>query len=729
MFGKMPKSPPRKKQRRQSEGDLLALSVTAALRSLLSQLQLQGDPVVDVPKGCSIGDALTAIQVCLSATGQAAMPFSPKPQLAELSASLLNDQSKQPNRPNSLVRPTSTVRSTLSRRANHVARRGSLAKGRDRLRTLPGVLTAKILSYLTVHDHFACISRLSWVYRRFLLRRSAWPRELTVSEDETQVFLVNSWDTPALTVPEHALATLGRLGFSTIHGCGKISLPLLANPRTRRLNCRSLELKAPALAPLASMDQLEDMNLVLTDVSDEDLPALTTNRLLPLKRLQLHSCNKITHAGLSALSGLPIEELKIGFASNLTDDCLYALSDLPLKKLTLYSCKKITGTGLAALAGLPLLELNLDGTDITNESLGHLAGLPLKKLGLFSCKKITGEGLAHLQGLPLEDLNVDCTNVTDDCLKSLVGLPLKKLGLYSCKNITGQGLTSLRDLPLEELNLGYIDISDSSLLALKNLQKLKTLQLSGCKNITGKGLAALAGLPLVQLNLDGTNVTDACLGALAGLSLKTLGLSGCSKISGKGLAALAGLPLEDLDLNSTELSNDCLRSLVGLPLKKLQLFRCKKIGRKGLAAISALPLEELHLSHSEIEDSEISALVGLVHKKIRFHGARVEKRRMACFCTIQTIGFQEVPGFLFGLIRIVCLNLEGKVMARGSAACPVMLSDNLADCSNRWPHGYLVLLREAALRTSESVLSLFLCLWFNDSLWSQLFLSGYVLTD
>eukprot|EP00457_Paulinella_chromatophora_P004377 gb/GEZN01004389.1/.p1 GENE.gb/GEZN01004389.1/~~gb/GEZN01004389.1/.p1 ORF type:complete len:511 (+),score=47.69 gb/GEZN01004389.1/:66-1598(+) len=194
-------------------------------------------------------------------------------------------------------------------------------------------------------------------------------------------------------------------------------------------------------ASLPRGQPLEDLSFTLCKIS-----RLDHLRHYPLKRLNLAGSSgfeRVLSDNKSVFSELSfLEELNLSW-TRVTDAGLLALHGLPLKQLNLQSCQNLTGEGLVALSGLPLEDLHLSETDVTDACLYALHGLPLKKLSFWYCKKLTGEGLSALSDLPLEELDLSGTDVTDASLSSLTFLPLKKLNLNGCHNITRAGVACL----------------------------------------------------------------------------------------------------------------------------------------------------------------------------------------------------------------------------------------------------------------------------------------------
>eukprot|EP00457_Paulinella_chromatophora_P003821 gb/GEZN01003829.1/.p1 GENE.gb/GEZN01003829.1/~~gb/GEZN01003829.1/.p1 ORF type:complete len:524 (-),score=24.24 gb/GEZN01003829.1/:145-1716(-) len=415
------------------------------------------------------------------------------------------------------TQPSSRSRSRTSTSA--------LGSPRRDLSCLPTVVLAQAFSFLSIRENFSILPRISSFYGRFLHRRSAWPPQpLRVWENRTRADRLKDtdknqavfWGTASCddeykqqgtrsqihcetAIPSHVLKRLGRLGFSTIHGVGPRSLPLLANPATRILECRSMRLSRSALAPLARMTSLEELKISIWGETDEGLCQLRGLPLTSLRITDSYAEIEMTGATRSALTGMPLKKLHVvGFmVPDLTE---FLPRGLPLEELQIWACggvswnatvdaayfpflKKISvlkfpSDNVAALAKFPLLEdLEFVESTLFDEDLSKLSPLPIKKLSLAGCHEFTGKGLVALAGAPLKELDLSFTDVTDEGLLSLVGLPIEKLSLSCCRQLTDKCLTVIGSLPLQDggLDLSHTRVSYSGPLLTLTKSEL-TLQ-------------------------------------------------------------------------------------------------------------------------------------------------------------------------------------------------------------------------------------------------------------
>eukprot|EP00808_Paulinella_micropora_P002459 g39370.t1 len=525
----------------------------------------------------------------------------------------------------------------------------SRRKVSDLFALLPTSVLAHSFSFLPVVDHFALLSTLSKKYRKFMTLRFAW---FLPDLDVLELFDKVRLGSGGPTVPAQAMSILAGLGFQSIRTLGPIGLAGLANNRTRKLRCRSLELSSKAqMAPLGRMTALEELELLdcqgPTDYGIVSLASLPQLRKLTITEDYFCSL-KMTKWTKKALSGLPIEHITLhvgalpvnGLGDVLPEKIPLRNLDLrvekgflaktlnclrlyPLETLSLYGFK---GGSLSQLSGLALKKLEISSATITNADLATLASLPsLSSLSLDFCNLLTFNGLSSLSRFEsLTDLSLAGTNLEYDEAKNrsplaalkgfnrsplaaLKGFSLRRLSLRMCGGLNAQVLQALPQgmAALDELDLSMTKITDDCLAGLRGLPITK-LHLSYCCLIRRKGLLHLAHLPnLRELNLTSTNVEDASLCALAScVGLQSLSLRFCKHVSGEGyvsgLSALASLPLTELDLfhtgvnDASLLCDVTLRALQRLPLKTLVLrvepngLFTQYVTERGVAALCAI---------------------------------------------------------------------------------------------------------------------------------------------
>jgi RNA polymerase sigma factor (sigma-70 family) len=312
------------------------------------------------------------------------------------------------------------------------------------------------------------------------------------------------------------------------------------------LRIRDADLGGDALAALAHLTELKEVNLLNCPIGDEGARHLAV--LPDLKCLAIGGC-QVGDEGLARLTALR-----------------------SLERLDLGNCW-ITEAGLAHVGRMRSLKsLSLYRSDIADDGLAHLKGLTaLESLRLADCLHITDAGLANLAGLArLKSLDLESTPITDAGLAHLAGLVnLEDLNLPDTK-ITDAGLALLRGLrSLHRLSLPQ-GMSDAALAHVGSLHSLHQLTVRAGR-VTDRGIASLSALDqLEDLNLGSgfpeAKVTDAAAAHLAGLpALKKLWLQN-TEIGDGGLEALTkSRSLEWLLLNTNQVTAEGLRHLSRFP--------------------------------------------------------------------------------------------------------------------------------------------------------------------
>jgi|GEM_PF-3087527 len=360
-----------------------------------------------------------------------------------------------------------------------------------------------------------------------------------------------------------------RLELSAGNRAGLSPLRRIEPDRLQSLHVRDTDLRGEALADLAHLTGLEEVNLLNSPIGDEGARHLAG--LPRLKYLGISGC-RVGDEGLARLAGLP-----------------------ELERLDLGHCW-VTEAGLAHVGRIrSLRSLSLYRSDIDDQGLVHLGGLPvLESLRLADCLHISDSGLAHLRGLShLRNLDLESAPITDAGLTHLARLAnLENLNLAGTK-VTDAGLVHLRGLgSLHRLSLPQ-GISDAGLAHVGAIRPLRDLTIRPGR-VTDRGVAALSGLDqLRELNfhsgVKGSHVTDAAAAHLAGLPALRRLVLGSTEIGDGGLEALAGAKsLEWLLLYGNRVTSEGLRHLARLPaLTRLELSGIRGPGG-GLSHLSSL---------------------------------------------------------------------------------------------------------------------------------------------
>lgn len=330
-------------------------------------------------------------------------------------------------------------------------------------------------------------------------------------------------------------------------------------------------------------------------------PGITSAEMEQVRKLGIHELDlrntKVDDDGLTALSGLPLSELKLEHAAvnNFGDANFPGLS-----KLTLTGTQLSTAGMRAVGRHNKLWYLELSDTPVSDEGLLHLSGLSeLRHLGL-SRTNISEVGIKHLVQLTrpwrLQVLQLNGCKISDEGAKLLpqllgsdsvpltIGLastPISDAGLewlsdtswrtrlqycssfsldVAATRITNRFLTLLKNLKVEKLSLAHTGVTDEGMVHVKHISDLKDLDLTGTQ-ITDEGLS-LMGAPqsLGFLNLSQTQITDRGIAILADkCSLLGLTLAGChiSDQCVKDLARIKSLCM--LDVSNTPLTDQGIR--------------------------------------------------------------------------------------------------------------------------------------------------------------------------
>lgn len=289
------------------------------------------------------------------------------------------------------------------------------------------------------------------------------------------------------------LAKMSRLEALSIRSCSKVTQRGFANIATvqslRSLDAESCEMmviikpriKAKAIAHLAKLPQLEELNLTNNDALDDDA-LREVARISSLRRLDAARLDETTRAGWLALAELELERLRV-FSSEGVDDSVAA--------------------ALSLRQGLR--ELDLEGTEVTDEGVKKLArSETLETLALWG-DEVTDEGVTALATMPqLRQLRLSHCAITPACLEQLVRCPLlERLGLpfdegwdaAAVRNACARmpALTTLEVVATQAEAL-----TDAALRELLQLPALGHLVLRASDRITPDGLNELRGLPSLR---------------------------------------------------------------------------------------------------------------------------------------------------------------------------------------------------------------------------------------
>lgn len=398
----------------------------------------------------------------------------------------------------------------------------------------------------------------------------------------------------------------------------------------RTLDLSYLPITDKCLPSILNLQYLEDLVLEGCFGIDDNCLAVLKHGCKSLKKLDMSSCQQITHVGLSSVFSRTrcLEQVTFAYGSSVTldladslnklsklqaiglDGCpvtcggLRAIGDwcVSLRGLSLSKCFGVTDEGLSYLVRKQKDLRKLDITccrNITDVSISHITSscMALSSLRMESCTLVPREafiliGRCHsLEELDLTDNEIDdeglksistcyklsslklglCLNITDEGLArvGMCCIGLKELDLYRCPGITDAGLLAIgRGCPgLEMINISYCEeVTDNSFMSFSKCSKLSTIESRGCPLITYFGLAAIA----------------------AGCKqLTKLDIKKCYKIDDSAMISLAHFSqnLKMINLSYSSVTDVGLVSLASIScLQSLTILHLKGLTPSGLAA-------------------------------------------------------------------------------------------------------------------------------------------------
>lgn len=214
-----------------------------------------------------------------------------------------------------------------------------------------------------------------------------------------------------------------------------------ACPLLQRLDltgCRGLSPEALA-AGIPRLTNLKELCLdTVTEVDDTFLQLLAVS--VPLERLSVNYCTRLTDEGLCALAkarGRHLLELRCGDVTKLTDRTMLDLAEAcpELNSLHVQRCAKLTDAGIAAVAS---------NGKLCSLSVGHVSSV-----GLLTCTALTRCCADSLQELEISW----CREVSDNMLGALVDAcyRLTSIKAWGCSQISNRFLHGHRSEVLLEV--------------------------------------------------------------------------------------------------------------------------------------------------------------------------------------------------------------------------------------------------------------------------------------
>lgn len=247
-------------------------------------------------------------------------------------------------------------------------------------------------------------------------------------------------------------------------------------PDLTSLDLANTSVKGPGLKLVASLKNLETLNLTLTPVTDQYLE--------PLKVL-----TKLKILGLAS--------------AQCTGDGYRFFDDLKQLENANFHFTPVNDAGLEGISHVPsLIRLEIVHTHFTNAGTPVLAKLVnLERLQIGS-REATGAAVGPLVALKkLRELDLHDGQATVEGLMFAAQIPsLAVLRVYG--SVKDEGAEQMARLTnLEALIIPNSGLTDAGLEHLAKLAKLKTLDIKGCK-VTEAGIAklkqAIPGLEVIQ---------------------------------------------------------------------------------------------------------------------------------------------------------------------------------------------------------------------------------------
>lgn len=379
---------------------------------------------------------------------------------------------------------------------------------------------------------------------------------------------------------------------------------------TRYLDLSYLPVTNRCLQPILKLQHLEELILHGCFGIDVDGLAVLNQQCGSLKKLDVSSCQNISHTGLSSLtSGTKcLKELSLAYGPPVTLELANSLRKLSmLQTIKLDGCL-VTFSGFEAIGNrcISLKELSLcKCLGVTDEGLSSLVSKhrDLRKLDITCCRKITFVSIDHITN--------SCTSLISLRMESCVSVPREAFTLI------GQRCHSL-----EELDLTDNEIDDEGLKSISRCSKLSSLKLGICLNITNEGLTyvGMSCSKLVELDLyRSAGVTDSGISAITNGCpiLQMINLSYCNDITDSSLISLAKCS----NINTFEVRGCPLITSVGLAaiavgcrkLVKLDIKKCNSINDVAMIPLAHFSqnLRQINLSYSSVTDVGLLCLASI----------------------------------------------------------------------------------------------------------------------
>ncbi|PON94364.1 F-box domain containing protein [Trema orientale] len=424
-------------------------------------------------------------------------------------------------------------------------------------------------------------------------------------------------------------------------GVGDFGVGLIAVKckEIRSLDLSFLPITDECLPSILKLQYLEDLVLEgCFGIDDSSLEVLKCSCMSLKQKLDMSSCQNITHVGLSSLThgaGENLQELTLSYVSPVTLALADSLGKLPmLQSIKLDGCP-VTCAGLKAIGNwcVSLRELSLSKcSGVIDDGLSSLVTKhrDLRKLDITCCHRITYVSIAQITN--------SCTALTSLKMESCTLVPREAFVLI------GQQCHFLEELDLTDneiddegfpLTLILGGVKDyyvkqkthplflyAGLESISRCSKLSSLKLGICLNITDKGVAQV-GFSCSKLNeLDlyrCTNITDSGISAIAHgcPDLEMINIAYCKDVTDNSLLSLSKCSR----LNTFESRGCPLITSLGLAaiavqckqLAKLDIKKCSNIDDTGMIPLAYFSqnLRQINLSYTAVTDAGLLKLASI----------------------------------------------------------------------------------------------------------------------
>lgn len=318
----------------------------------------------------------------------------------------------------------------------------------------------------------------------------------------------------------------------------------------------STDLSVDDMKLFGRLGDLESFKCLGEGVTDEFFAQFKD--LKKIKSITVQNAS-ITGETLKLFSTFPeLESLDIRRDLQLNNADLALIVDFPkLKKLGAYY-NYFTNSGVNKISkSTTLTSVDIRGCkDISDSSAKYLARMPQLEEVLFRFG-ISNQGVENLAAAPnLKFVEFqDCNDLDNDCAPFFATYPsLTGLRIFRCNGFTDDGVKGLAPLKIERLELRDLHVTDEGVLALKDMDTLRTVEISELA-LTSDAVKTLVSSPgwsgVTSLSFFSIPMTDDVVAAIAAnmKGLKSITLRAAGNVSDAALDELAKIEtLTTIDL-------------------------------------------------------------------------------------------------------------------------------------------------------------------------------------